>query len=184
MASLIWRRGGWELRYRDRTGRSRTERFPGPHTRRPPEDALDRRASVERALRRGTYVTREERQTTFAEYYERWRAARRVSRTRAYTDDNRAKVHVLPHWGEWALCDIRPSDVDDWIAMLGRRMGPISVRTCYGLLRGPIRRAVKDRVIDDPLIDIVLPPKPEIRKTFDDVLDRNEVARLGLRLRC
>jgi hypothetical protein len=34
-------------------------------------------------------------------------------------------------------------------------MGPISVRTCYGLLRGPIRRAVKDRVIDDPLIDIV-----------------------------
>jgi len=62
--------------------------------------------------------------------------------------------------------------------MLGRRMGPISVRTCYGLLRGPIRRAVKDRVIDDPLIDIVLPPKPEIRRTFDDVLDRHEVARL------
>jgi integrase len=67
-------------------------------------------------------------------------------------------------------------NVDDWIADLSRRMGPTSVRHCYTLLRGPIRRAVKDRVIPDPLIDIVLPAKPKIRKSFDDVLTRGEVA--------
>jgi integrase len=123
-------------------------------------------------------MTREERETTFAEYYARWRAARRVSRSREYTDDQRAALHVLPHWGSWPLCDIRPSDIDDWVAELSRKMGPISVRSCYGLLCGPVRRAVKDRIIEDPLIDIALPRKPEIRKTFDDVLDRHEVARL------
>jgi integrase len=41
-----------------------------------------------------------------------------------------------------------------------------------------LRRAVKDRIIDDPCIDIVLPPKPEIRKTFDDVLTAEELDRL------
>jgi integrase len=54
-------------------------------------------------------------------------------------------------------------------------MGPWSVRHCYSLLRGPLRRAVKDRVIPDPCIDIVLPKKPELRKTFDDVLTAAEV---------
>jgi integrase len=85
----------------------------------------------------------------------------------------------LPHWGQWPLCDIRPSDVDDWIGQLARRMGPSSVRHCYTLLRGPIRRAVKDRIITDPLIDIILPPKPKISKTFDDVLTAEECMRLA-----
>ena len=64
-----------------------------------------------------------------------------ISRTRTYTDTGRAKLHILPYWGRWRLCDIRPSDVDDWVAKLSDRMGPISVRHCYTLLRGPIRRA-------------------------------------------
>jgi integrase len=86
---------------------------------------------------------------------------------------------VLPYWGSWPLCSIRPSDVDDWIAQLARKMGPTSVRHCYTLLRGPIRRAVKDGIIPDPLIDIALPPKPKIAKTFDDVLTASEVVRLS-----
>jgi integrase len=178
MASLTWRRGGWELRYRDRTGREQTERFRGPQTRKPPVDAVERKNEVERDLRRGTYVPVHERRATFGEYYDRWHAHRRVSATRAYTDDNRAKLHVLPHWRAWRLEEIRPSDIDDWIHDLSTRMGPTSVRHCYSLLRGPLRRAVKDRIIDDPCIDIVLPPKPEIRQTFDDVLTAEELDRL------
>jgi integrase len=54
-------------------------------------------------------------------------------------------------------------------------MGPTSVRHCFTLLRGPIRRAVKDGIITDPLIDIALPAKPTIRKSFDDVLSGSEV---------
>lgn len=178
MASLKHRRGAWELRYRDPAGRQRTERFAGGTVKTPPEQASDRKAEVERALRRHDYVSREDREALFGEYFDRWWAARRVSRTRTYTDRNRADNHVLPYWKNWRICDVRPSDVDDWIAGLNDKMGPIAVRHCYTMLRGPIRRAVRDGIISDPLIDIALPPKPKIRKTFDDVLDRAEVRRL------
>jgi integrase len=178
MASVGFRRGGWELRYRDRDGRQRVERLPGPAGRRPPEAVLDRQADVERELRRGTYVSREEREVTFAVYYERWLASRQISSARAYTDAIRARNHVLPHWGHWPLARIRPSDVDDWIAALSAKMGPHSVRHCYTLFRGPLRRAIKDRIIDDPCIDVPLPKKPDRRKTWDDVLTAAEVDRL------
>ena len=178
MASVGFRRGGWELRYRDRGGVQRVERFPGPAGRRPPEQVRDRQAEVERDLRRGTYIAREEREVTFAVYYERWLAARQISSSRGYTDAIRARNHVLPHWGDWPLCDIRPSDVDDWIALLSRKMGPHSVRHCYTLFRGPLRRAIKDRIIDDPCIDVPLPKKPDLRKSWDDVLTAQEVDRL------
>jgi hypothetical protein len=164
MASLYFRRGAWELRYREPSGKQRCERFAGGTPRRAPEEALDRRADIERDLRRNSYIPREVREALFQDYFNKWWAARRVSRTRTYTDTGRARLHVLPYWGRWRLCDIRPSDVDDWIAGLSDRMGPISVRHCYTLLRGPIRRAVKDQIIRDPLIDIALPPKPKIRK--------------------
>ena len=179
MATLRQRAGGWDLRYRDLDGRERTERFRAePGRRRPPEEALDRKAEVERDLRRGTYVSREERQTTFGEYFDRWWAARRVSSARRYTDEGRANKHVLPYWRSRRLCDIRPSDIDDWVALLGQSMGGESVRHCYTLLRGPVRRAVKDGIIRDPFIDIVLPPKKKIAKSFDDVLTGTEVRRL------
>jgi integrase len=179
MASLRQRAGGWDLRYRDLDGRERTERFVGePGRRKPPEEAIDRKAKVERELRRSTYVTREERQATFGEYFDQWWAARRVSATRTYTDTQRARDHVLPYWRTRRLCDIRPSDVDDWIAKLSTKMGGESVRHCYTLLRGPIRRAVKDGIITDPLIDVVLPAKKKIAKNFDDVLSGAEVRRL------
>lgn len=179
MASLGYRRGGWELRYRDDAGRQRTERFAAPAAaRRPPEAALDRKAEVERELRRGSYVAREEREVTFGVYYERWLASRRISKARAFTDASRARLHVLPHWADRPLSSIRPSDVDDGIADLSRKMGPYSVRHCYTLFRGPLRRAVKDRLMDDPCIDVPLPKKPDLRKTFDDVLSAREVDRL------
>jgi integrase len=73
---------------------------------------------------------------------------------------------------------MRPSDVDDWVAGLSQRMGPDSVRHCYTLLRGPIRRAVKDGIIVDPLIDTALPAMNKITKSFDDVLTGAEVRRL------
>ena len=113
MAGLTFRRGGWELRYREPSGVERTERFPGASAKRPPEAALDRKADVERELRRNRYVPREAREARFQLYFDRWWATRRVSRTRGYTDRSRADLHVLPQWGKWRLCDIRPSDVDD-----------------------------------------------------------------------
>ncbi len=75
---LGYRRGGWELRYRDRRGRQRVERIAGPAARRPPEAALDRKAAVERDLRHGSYMPREEREAIFGDYYARWDRSRRT----------------------------------------------------------------------------------------------------------
>jgi hypothetical protein len=76
VASLSFRRGAWELRYRDRAGRQRTERFHGGTVKTAPEPALDRKAEVERDLRRDSHVPREARQARFAEYFDKWWAAR------------------------------------------------------------------------------------------------------------
>jgi integrase len=178
MASLGYRRGGWELYYREPNGRQRVERFPGPKGNRPPAEARERLAAVERELRWREFVSPEQRTERFGELYEKWWRSRRVSASRRYTDEGRARRHVLPHWRDWRIGDIRPSDIDDWVAELATKMNPWSVRHCYLLLRGPLRRAVKDGVIPDPCIDIVLPKKPEIRKTFDDVLTAEELDRL------
>jgi integrase len=178
MASLRYRASGWDLRYRERSGKERTERFKGGTARRAPREALERKAEVETRLYRGTYVPREEREASFATYYQRWASSRRISASRKFTDDQRAAKHVLPQWREWEIGQIRPSDIDDWVSVLSTKMGPHSVRHCYALLRGPLRRAAKDRVIDNPCIDIVLPKLPDMRKTFDDVLTAREVDRL------
>jgi integrase len=178
VASLRYRAGGWDLRYRERDGKERTERFKDGTPRRAPRSALERKAEVETGLHRGTYVPREEREALFETYYQRWLGSRQVSQTRVFTDAQRAAKHLLPHWGKWEIGDIRPSDIDDWVADLSKKMGPHSVRHCYALLRGPLRRAAKDRVIDNPCIDIVLPKLPDMRKTFDDVLTAEEVDRL------
>jgi integrase len=121
----------------------------------------------------GRNARRPSRRTTNA-----GRCQRQISASRKFTDDQRAAKHVLPHWSKWEIGQIRPSDIDDWVSALSTKMGPHSVRHCYALLRGPLRRAAKDRVIDNPCIDIALPKLPDMRKTFDDVLTAQEVDRL------
>ena len=59
-----------------------------------------------------------------------------------------------------------------------QEIGPQSVRACHGLLRGPLRRAARDRVITDRCIDIRLPKLPDITKTFDDVPTAQKVDRV------
>ena len=77
VASLRFR-AGLDLRFRDRAGRERTERFAGGTARRPPEAALDRKAAIERELRHGTCVQREEREAAVADHDARWLSARRI----------------------------------------------------------------------------------------------------------
>jgi integrase len=183
VASIRYRLNGWELRYRDPTGKQRTDRFASGSTRRPPPELVARRAEVEAQLRGGHYIGRDQLKVTFGVYFERWWQARRVSATRAHTDRQRADKHVLPTWGGWPIGAIRPSDIDDWITGLSTTLGPESVRACYALLRGPLRRAVRDRIITDPCIGITLPKLPDISKTFDDVLSADELDRLVAALR-
>jgi hypothetical protein len=120
VASVRFRTGGWDLRFRDPAARERTERFSGRHEQAPPEAALDRKAAINRELRRGMYV---EREATFADYYTHWLSGGRVSATRAHTEGIRLRLHGLNYWGSRRLCDMRPSDVHDWVADLAKKWG-------------------------------------------------------------
>jgi hypothetical protein len=178
VASLRYRAKGWDLRYRDKEGVQRTERFIGGTPRRAPVEAQERRAEVEAQMFRGTYVTREDRGAIPRDLpalvgdapYQRDAAAHR-----------RNMSSLIGANGRSARSARRTSTI--WIAKLSGTLGPYSVRACYGLLRGPLRRAARDRTITDPCIDIHLPKLPDITKTFDDVLSAEEVDRLvdGLR---
>ncbi len=178
MASVGFRRGGWELRYRDRDGRQRVERFPGPAGRRPPEAVLDRQAEVERELRRGSYVSREEREVTLRRLL---RAVAglpadllrpRLHRRHPGQEPRAAALGPLAALAHPALrrrrLDRRPQRQD------GTALGPALLHP----VPRPLRRAIKDRIIDDPCIDVPLPKKPDRRKTWDDVLTATEVDRL------
>jgi integrase len=178
MASLRYRNNGWDLRYRRRDGKHCCERFRGGTAKRAPQEAFERKAEVEAQLYRGTYVAKEDREALFGLYFQRWWDGRQISETRHHTDLQRANKHVLPYWSSWPICSIRPSDIDDWVASLSATLGPQSVRACYQMVRAPLRRAARDRIISDPCIDIKLPKLPDISKTFDDVLTAQEVDRL------
>ncbi len=58
---------------------------PG-QVRRPPQEALERKAEVESQLYRGTYIAREDREMPFRLCYERWWASRQITETRRHTD--------------------------------------------------------------------------------------------------
>jgi hypothetical protein len=157
MASLGYRRGGWELYYRDPAGRQRVERVPRPGG---PKAACSsgRAAGPGRTTAAVAGVRRPG--TTGHDLRRVLRAVGGVSTDLEDEAAHRrrpspaARAAVL---GGWPVGDIRPTDIDGWVAQLSRRMGPWSVRVFYSLLRGPLRRAVKDQVITDLCIDIVLP---------------------------
>jgi hypothetical protein len=94
VASLRYRANGWDLRYRDRAGIERTERFTGGTPRRAPVEAQERRVEVEAQMFRGTFVSREDREVPFRVIYHRWCATRQISATRRHTDAQRAAKHV------------------------------------------------------------------------------------------
>src|SRR3954464_3671797 len=79
MSSLRYRANGWDLRFRDRDGRQRTERFAGGTLRRAPTAALERKAEVDLQMYRGSYVAREHREERFRLLYQRWWDSRQIS---------------------------------------------------------------------------------------------------------
>jgi hypothetical protein len=166
--ALGYRRGGGELRYRDYGGRQRVERFPAPEERRQPPYG----AGSQGGGRAGAAPGQLPRAGGTRGHLRRLLPA--VAGVPA--DLGLSGVHRRdPGPAARAAAVGRPAAEQHpalrrrrLVADLSRRMGPHSVRHCYTLFRGPLRRAVKDRLIDDPCIDVPLPKEPDLRKTFDD----------------
>ena len=167
VASLKFAREAWELRYRDPSGVARRERISrfgrqaaarvAPWTEKP-------RSNGNFAV--GLYVDSRPARSPASRSTTNAGGLRAESPRHAPIPISHARASTSFRTGANGVCatSAHPTSTIGSLK-LSKVMGPNSVRHCYTLFRGPVRRAVKDRIIGDPLVDIVLPPKPKIRKS-------------------
>lgn len=173
MASIRKRGTSYAVLYRDRTGRQTSESF----SRR--RDAERRKSEVEVELRAGTYIAPREARVTFETWYRRWEATRQVSATRKATDDGRRDKYVLPRWGDTPLDAITHMEAQAWVADLGRKLAPATVRGCFRLLKMPLDAAAMDgKIRVNPVLGVRMPPLRNRPHTADEVLTAAELTRL------
>ena len=176
MASLKFAREAWELRYRDPPGEHRRESFQVRHgsgRRRAP----GAKGRGRREPRHGPYSPGAARDPVRG-VLPTLEGSRRIRDTHLYRSVTRPPPRPSVLAANWRPRDIRPSDVDDWIAGAFDRHGADLGATLLHPVPGarPTRGAGRDH--RRPAGRIALPPKPKIRKSFDDVLSRQEVRRL------
>lgn len=142
--------GRYRARYRDAQGKEHLRRFA---------KSLEARAWVktqEAAVVRGDHVDRKTAQTTVSAWVSTWLegyATRRPGTVR------QAEVHarvIVAEWGERRLGDVRPSEVNGWVARLGERYAD---STRYAIYR---RFA---QIMGDAVADGLIPRSPCSRKT-------------------
>jgi integrase len=72
------------------------------------------------------------------------------------------KTHVEPQWGSMRLHDVDRATVQKWVNSLSDSKSASTVLKAYGVLRGIIVDAIRDRrLVADPLKDVNLPRKPK-----------------------
>lgn len=72
------------------------------------------------------------------------------------------RVHIEPVWADWEMEEIRPRDINAWLATYGK---PGAAEKAYKMLRQILHAAMADECYDDGVVDpttraIRLPKKP------------------------
>jgi integrase len=163
--------GTFRVSWREPSGAQRSRRFK---TKR---DAKAFKAQIEAELSRGTYVDPNlGRRILVRQHADQWSAGRNVEAATAARDESIMRTHVLPRWGDWPLAKVDHMRVQEWVAQLGRRYAPATVRECYRLLSLLMKSAVQARLIAvNPCDGVRLPPRR--RKDTDGAsLTREEFA--------
>ena len=147
--------GSWRVYWRDPAGRQRARHF------RTKREAREFKAQIELELARGSYVdSHAAGRVLFRDYAAGWLAGRTVERASAARDESLLRVHVLARWGGLPLPKIDHIAVQQWIAELGGRLAPATVRECYRVLSLILRSAVQARLLAiNPCDGVRLPPK-------------------------
>ena len=161
--------GSWRVYWRDPAGRQRARHFP---TKR---EAREYKAQIELELARGGYIdSHAAGRVLFRDHAAGWLAGRTVERATAARDASLLRVHLLPRWGELPLPKIDHLAVQQWVADLGRRLAPATVRECYRVLSLVLRSAVQARLLaHNPCDGVRLPPRR--RQDEPVTLTRDEV---------
>lgn len=122
-------------------------------------------------------LTREQRNTTFAEVTRSWLNVRgqRHAPATAKRRDQILRLHVLPHLGHMPIRAIRLSHIREIVASWEReQMTAATIRTHMNYMRPVFKFAIQDDIISkDPTTGLQLPP---LRHGKGTILDRNSAA--------
>ncbi|MDO4911308.1 MAG: tyrosine-type recombinase/integrase [Corynebacterium sp.] len=151
----------WRVQYRSPDGVSRTKQ--GFRSRR---EAQRWAAANTTTIDQGLWCDPRAARKTVAEIGDRWLAGRaHIKPSTRRVEEIQWRKHVRPWWGRRAIGDIRPSDVQAWVAALDS--SPSSIRHYHCMLAQILDSAVKDRFIAiNPARGVKLPRRVGTRKVF------------------
>ncbi|WP_300008060.1 site-specific integrase [Pseudonocardia sp.] len=140
MASIQKRPDGrWRARYRDTDGREHARHF----TRK--VDGQRWLDEVTASVVTGQYVDPKAGRVTFRQYAESWRAAQVHRPSSAAHVETMLRRHAYPVFGDRAVSNVRPSEVQSWVK--GLALAPSTVHVLHGIVSAVFRAAVRDRMI-------------------------------------
>ena len=147
---------GKRYRVQYRTPDRRNTMKRGFKTKREAEQFL---AVTEVSKLRGEWVDATKARATVAEMAEAWYEAQvQIKATTRSGYRYNLDRHVLPTWGSHRLTEISHSAVQGWVSVLGKELGPSTVRQIYLVLAGVLKFAVRDgRIPKNPADDVQLP---------------------------
>lgn len=152
--------GGYQVRYYGPDGRLRSSTFK---TRR---QAVDFSNHIESDIARGSWVDPALASTPLRDFVDgylrssmHWRPSTRLK------VEGHARNYVVPAFGDYALGDIRPSDIRNWVVALSEHgLAPGTVRAVYSSLSRILKQAAIDGLIPrSPCLGISL-PKDEVQR--------------------
>ena len=122
-------------------------------------ECVDWKREQEIAIRRGEWRDPRLAKTVFADWFERWWAARVLEPETIYGQRSTAERHVLPVWRDWSVGSIGVIEVQGWVARMQRDgVGTPTIVKAFGIMRACMGAAAKqDLISKSPCQDITLP---------------------------
>lgn len=121
-------------------------------------------SAAETDLARGTFVEHRVASTvTVGEWIEQWHAEHSLHKRPGTLARDRSAIrtHIVPAVGDVPLVNLRPQDVQRFVARLSDVVGPGTTRSVYAVLRAALRTAVDvDLIPRAPTRGVKLPPVP------------------------
>ncbi len=124
-------------------------------------EALRAGHAAEAKVHDGSWVDRKAGQIRFADYVEQswWPSLQHLELTTKAAYRSILDAHYLPHFGQFPMAAIRPTDVQGWVNTVARTgLSARSTRKHHTMLTSIFKAALRDRIVPyNPCLETTLP---------------------------
>lgn len=151
----------WRGRYRGADGRKSSRTFDT-------KSAAMRWAGEEEAkVHRGQRSNPAAAKVRWAEWCDRWLAAKRMEPRTRRTLESTIRAHVLPRWGTTPLIAITRIDVQGWVNVLARKRSASTTRKALYALSNSLNVAAAEGILtSNPCAGVEAPTQPTGQERF------------------